>query len=161
MEKSALGKGKEQDWGMVILKSDLARNEFPVSYLACGGAKQHYQKERGSSFRQVYCRRWHLFSCRCLKLERPSQLEMFSGVICLALGNKAEEIKIMNVFPLLSWWIFCPTVLCLSSSCSSGTYVVGILQRKDGKAQDQSHSCSGLDMTYPDSTSSKRFSVLS
>lgn len=34
-----------------------------------------------------------LFSPRYLKLERPSQLEMFSRVICLALGNKAEEIK--------------------------------------------------------------------
>lgn len=35
-----------------------------------------------------------LFSPRYLKLERPSpQLEMFGRVLCLALRNKAEEIK--------------------------------------------------------------------
>lgn len=140
MEKSALGKGKEQDWGMVILTSDPACKEFPVSYLACSGAN-------GT-----------LFSHRCLKLERPSQLEMFSRVICLVLGNKAEEIKIMTIRPqLMNFLPHNP----LSWSCFSGTYFVGVLQRKDGKAQDQSHLCSGLDMTKPDSTSSKRFLVLS
>lgn len=94
-----------------------------------------------------------LFSPRYLKLERPSQLEMFSRVICLALGNKAEEIKKSQMLFLSSAGQF--------SVPQSGIYFVGILQMKDRKARDQSHSCSGLDMTKPDSASSNRFSVLS
>lgn len=50
MEKSALGEGKEQGWGMVMLKSNLACNGFSVSYLACSGARQCYQKEKGEQF---------------------------------------------------------------------------------------------------------------
>lgn len=72
MEKSALRKGKEQDWGMVVLKSHLACNEFPAS--DPDGAEQGsvIKKKGGAVSDKSIVAGGTLISPRYLKLERPS-----------------------------------------------------------------------------------------
>lgn len=90
-----------------------------------------------------------------MKLERVSQLETLSKVF--GCGKRSGRDKNCECFPLSSADEFSA----FQSSDSSGMNFIGTLEREDGKAQDWSHSRSGLAVTKPDSTSSKRLSVLS